>query len=79
MSKRQSIIDRFYATHGPCCAGCDWWRHFNSVAGECIRTEPVCGEQRFSMLGIESPSLRPGTGHIVTPREHVCGEFKDTQ
>lgn len=78
MADRQQIIDRFYAKHGPCCAGCDWWRHLNSVVGECIRTVPVSGIQRISMLGITGTSLQPGAGHIMTPREHVCGEFKDT-
>lgn len=75
--RTQAIVDTFYQAHGPCCAGCDWWRWHNSLVGECIRTEPVVGEQRFAMLGVESSSLTPGAGHIMTPREHVCGEFKD--
>ncbi|MES2973386.1 MAG: hypothetical protein V4757_07245 [Pseudomonadota bacterium] len=74
---RQEMVDRFYAAHGPCCAGCDWWRHFNSMVGECIRTVPVGGVQRIAMLGITGSSLQPGAGHIMTPRDHVCGEFKD--
>lgn len=73
----QAIVDSFYKANGPCCAGCDWWRWRNSLVGECIRTEPVAGEQRFAMLGVESSSLSPGAGHIMTPRAHVCGEFKD--
>jgi hypothetical protein len=75
--KRQARMDRFYAEHGPCCAGCDWWRHVNSVAGECIRSAPVAGEQRFTMIGIEWASITPGAGHPYTPRDHRCGEFKD--
>ncbi len=77
MDRRQQIIDRFYAAHGPCCAGCDWWRHFNSMAGECIRTVPVSGIDRVAMLGVTGSSMPPGAGHIMTPRDHVCGEFKD--
>lgn len=75
---RQVVIDRFYRDHGPCCAGCDWWRHYNSVAGECIKSAPVSGAERIAMLGIENPSTEPGAGHIITPRDHVCGEFEDT-
>jgi len=29
------------------------------------------------MLGMTSCSLRPTSGHAITPREHVCGDFKD--
>ena len=52
MAGSQEHIDRFYFAHGKCCAGCDWWRHVNSVAGCCNRMpvevpttrEHVCGE-----------------------------------
>lgn len=37
MGGSQEHIDRFYFERGPCCAGCDWWRHINSVAGICER------------------------------------------
>ena len=30
------------------------------------------------MLGITGTSLRVDAGHIMTTREHVCGEFRDT-
>lgn len=71
------IIDRFYVKHGPCCAGCDWWAPFNSVTGECRRSTPVSGEQRIAMLGMTSSSRVSGAGHVMTLREHHCGEFKD--
>jgi hypothetical protein len=29
------------------------------------------------MLGIWGSSLKPDPGHVVTAREHVCGDFKD--
>lgn len=77
MSERQEILDSFYFRHGPCCAGCDWWRHINSVSGECTRSAPVSGEARVDMLGISSLSVRPGSGHIMTRRDHHCGDFKD--
>lgn len=77
--RTQAIVDAFYKAHGPCCAGCDHWRWYNALVGECIRTVPTTGIERFAMLGIESSSLTPGAGHIMTPREHVCGEFKDEQ
>ena len=75
--KRQARMDRFYAEHGPCCAGCDWWRHVNSLVGECHRSAPVAGEQRFTMIGITWASISVGAGHPYTPREHRCGDFKD--
>jgi hypothetical protein len=73
----QEIADRFYFANGPCCSGCDWWRHVNSIVGECTRSAPVSGDQRGSMLGMRSTSLVPIAGHILTPRTHHCGEFKD--
>lgn len=75
--RTQAILNAFHKANGPCCAGCDWWRWYNALAGECIRSAPVPGAERFAMLGIESSSLRPDAGHVMTPREHVCGEFKD--
>jgi hypothetical protein len=76
-SRRQKIIDRFYLENGPCCAGCDWWRHVNSLVGECSRSAPVSGSERLAMLGITGSSLSIGAGHVMTRREHRCGEFKD--
>lgn len=74
----QKHIDRFYNRHGPCCAGCDHWRWLNSMAGECTRSAPVSGAEAISMLGMESPSLLPEAGHVITRRDHICGEFVDT-
>ena len=74
----QEAVDRFYWSHGgPCCAGCDWWRHFNSVAGDCLRSAPVAEGERWAMLGLSGQSLSTGAGHVVTLRSHVCGEFRD--
>ena len=75
--KVQELIDQFYVKNGPCCAGCDWWHHANTVAGECRRSAPVPGEQRISMLGMRLTSLAPQAGHVITLREHHCGDFKD--
>ena len=80
VEQRQEILDRFYAEHGPCCAGCDWWRHVNSLIGECHRSAPVSNEQRYSMVRIDWHTWRfrePQAGHILTNREHHCGDFKD--
>ncbi len=79
LARKQAIVDAFYKQHGPCCAGCDWWRWYNSVAGECIRTAPVSGSERVAMLGVTGSSLPLGAGHIMTLRDHVCGEFRDTE
>lgn len=77
--RNQAILDQFYLDHGPCCAGCDWWRWHNSVAGECIRTVPVAGHERFALLGVTWTSYPIKAGHIMTPREHMCGEFFDSE
>jgi hypothetical protein len=73
----QQAIDAFYWKHGPCCSGCDYWETPNGVVGDCKKSTPVSGAQRWSMLGISSASIEPMAGHIVTRRDHVCGEFKD--
>lgn len=78
MSDLQKRMDTFYFEHGPCCAGCDWWRYLNSQAGECLNSKIVGGHERAAMLGIQSASLNPGAGHAFTKREHHCGNFKDT-
>jgi hypothetical protein len=75
---RQEVLDRFYWAHGPCCAGCDWWRSISAMSGECTRSAPVSGAERWAMLGIEHVSGIPlAAGHVLTLRDHVCGEFKD--
>lgn len=79
MGSTQRAVDQFYRLLGaPCCAGCDWWRFYNSVVGECTRSAPVSGHERVAMLGMGSISVHTGAGHIMTPRDHVCGEFIDT-
>ena len=40
---------------------------------------PVSGAERLAMLGMTGISCTVGAGHIMTPREHYCGEFKDTE
>lgn len=74
---RQEFIDRFYFAHGPCCAGCDWWRSFDSSTGECLKSAPVSGIERWAVLGIDWCSMPLPSGHIMTKRDHHCGDFKD--
>ena len=76
--KRQQIIDTFYKAKGACCAGCDWWRHYNSVVGDCTKSAPVSGAERVGMLDIGNLSLDFAAGHVLTKRDHVCGDFVDT-
>ena len=78
VAHRQERMDAFYTAHGPCCAGCDWWHHINSLIGECHRSAPVAGDQRWAMVGIDSISMPLMAGHVMTRREHHCGEFVDT-
>lgn len=73
----QKIVDSFADKHGDCCAACDWWRWHNSVVGECIKTVPVSGAERFAMLGMHGSSLPAESGHIMTRRDHVCGAFEN--
>ena len=75
----QVFIDRFYLESGPCCAGCDWWRWYNSVIGECTKSAPVSGKERIAMIGMESCSMDIGAGHVITDREHYCGDFHDSE
>lgn len=79
-SKTQEAADRFYMEHGPCCAGCDWWSHIGLLIGECRKSAPVSAEERHSVVRIEWTSYRlreREAGHILTNREHHCGDFKD--
>lgn len=76
--RQQEVVDAFYWSHGQCCAGCDWWRHFNSVAGECTRSAPVSGDERTAMLGLKFNSICAGAGHVMTNRLHRCGDFRDS-
>lgn len=74
----QELVDSFYWQAGPCCAGCDWWRHHNSIIGECTRSAPVSESERIAMLGLSNCSRPIGAGHVFTPREHKCGDFVDS-
>lgn len=77
IGERQEQLDRFYFRHGPCCAGCDWWRSINVGIGQCIKAAPVSGAERLAMIGIDWGSMPVGAGHPFTKRKHVCGDFKD--
>jgi hypothetical protein len=80
-TKTQEAADRFYMQHGPCCAGCDWWSHSGSLIGECRKSAPVSASERHSMVRMDRISWQlagePDAGHILTNREHHCGDFKD--
>ena len=79
MTDTQRFVDAYYLDRGPCCAGCDHWRYYNSVAGECRKSAPVGGAERWAMLGLSHASGRtPDPGHIMTTRDHLCGDFIDT-
>jgi hypothetical protein len=74
----QENVDRFYFGLGrQCCAGCDWWRSLSSLVGDCTKSKPVGGAERWDVIGIYGCSLRLPAGHVITKRDHVCGEFKD--
>lgn len=73
----QEAHDAYYHRNGPCCAGCDWWRHISAIVGECTKSAPVSGNERMTMLGFSHSSMPIGAGHVVTKRDHHCGDFKD--
>ena len=75
--EQQELLDRFYWRHGPCCAGCDWWRSISSLVGGCTRSAPTSGAERAAALGMQSCSIVIPAGHVATTRDHVCGEFRD--
>lgn len=72
----QNGHDDFYKNNGDCCAGCDYWRWFNSRVGECVRFPPNQSHDAAAGLGMECCSLQSTAN--MTSREHWCGEFKDT-
>lgn len=74
----QELMDTFYWKHGPCCAGCDWWRDVRAgFVGECTKSAPMSGVQRAALLGITWTSFHVGAGHALTYRDYHCGDFKD--
>jgi len=73
----QRLLDEFYLKNGKCCAGCDWWRWHGATLGECVKNAPVSGKERYGLLGISSLSIGVEAGHILTKRNHVCGDFAD--
>jgi hypothetical protein len=76
----QGAVDKFYLSRGkkPCCAGCDWWRFYNSTTGECTKSAPVAGSERWSLVGLVNISGNSPPGHIMTNRDYSCGDFIDT-
>nr|WP_255650858.1 hypothetical protein [Cupriavidus sp. DB3] len=74
----QELADAFYVKYGPCCAGCDWWHRIDSLVGECHRSAPVSGIERYAMLGVRWTSRPVEAGHVLTTRDHRCGDFLDT-
>lgn len=73
----QQHVDAFYAKHGPCCAGCDFWRWINTRVGECIRMPPNQSHDAAAGLGFDFCSLPRSTSNL-TANSHLCGEFRDT-
>ena len=78
MTDYQEYQDKYYMKHGKCCAGCDYWESPNTVAGICKMSKIVPAAERASMLGISGISKNMGSGHAITKREYVCGNFKDS-
>lgn len=76
VANNQESVDAFYASNGPCCAGCDYWRWINPIVGECVRFPPNQHHDAAEGLGLQHCSLPRSTSNL-TKRNHWCGEFKD--
>ena len=48
------------------------------MVGECRRNAPVSGKERTAMLGFTLCTLSIPAGHVMTERDHHCGDFKDS-
>jgi len=73
----QERCDKFYWSHGECCAGCDHWSSYAGDTGECLLAPPISGHQVLLSLNIQSSSYIPAPGQPYTRRDHVCGSFSD--
>ena len=77
--KEDNMISAFYSENGPCCAGCDHWRYFNCVLGECSRSNLMGSKDRISLLGYKlytGPDVE--AGHALTRRDYHCENFIDS-
>lgn len=63
--------------NGKCCAGCDHWHTDEGIIGTCHNSKIIPDKERAAMLGMQNLTLDIGAGHAITPREHVCNNFKD--
>jgi hypothetical protein len=41
-----------------------------------MKSAPVPAGERWALIGLKFNTWT-GAGHVVTPREHKCGDFKD--
>ncbi len=61
----QEEVGRLYWSHGaPCCACCEWWWHFNSSIGECLRIPPVGEAERWAMIGSRFSCVEDDARHL---------------
>lgn len=73
----QEKLDRFYWSHGRCCAGCDHWLSEQGMTGQCMSAPPVSGLDVLRSMGITFSTYTPPPGQPYTAHDHVCGAFKD--
>lgn len=73
----QECLDRLYWKQGPCCAGCDHWRHLNALVGECCKEglpNLALGRRRMSLIrGLSNAIIR----NAITARHDHCVSFVD--
>ncbi|MFN4168110.1 MAG: hypothetical protein ACK4HD_07380 [Pannonibacter phragmitetus] len=73
----QEQCDRYYWTHGQCCAGCDHWHSDMSLFGECRAAGIVPGAEVMASLGIQSCTAQLAPGFPMTQHDFHCGLFAD--
>jgi len=76
--KEDALVIKFYKENGPCCSGCDHWRYFNNVMGECEKSNLMSMADRLSILGITHWTGPREAGKALTERGYHCGNFIDS-
>lgn len=76
--QEDELVIQFYKENGPCCSGCDHWRYFNNVIGECQKSNLMGMSDRLSILGITHWTGPREAGKALTERGYYCESFIDS-
>jgi len=73
----QELMDRYYWSHGPCCAGCDHWSSEGGYNGKCAAAGVMSGSDVLRSLGITFSTFIVEPGFPFTRHDFYCGKFRD--